>query len=421
VISGHGHVRLVVHHRRSVRLAAGGALPLFLSLALLGVRPSLAQSKPDSAAGFAAISAKADAARDADRLDQAIPLYKAALAVRPAWKEGWWSLGTILYDQNSYSAAAHAFRRLLASDPKNGTAHLMLGLCEYQLNLDDSALQDLQKAKELGVRKDDQLPHVLLYHEAMLELRKGQYESALEALRFLVKEGVHSDELDAALGMGVLLLRPKNAPAEGSSEQQVILRAGRAEELSLAKKLDAAKKSYDALVQDFPEFPNVHYAYGRFLLTVDDPESAVAQFEQEIKNNPGHTRARLQIAVTHYRVDSAAGIPYALEVIKLDPNYPFGHYLLGLLYYDSGDTAQSIPELETAARMVPREAQFQFALGNAYARVGRKEDAARARASFLRLKEKTQTPGEPTSYGEQRPLRLDSTGSVPDAEGNKHP
>jgi tetratricopeptide (TPR) repeat protein len=420
VIRGYGHVRLTVQQAGSVR-ASGNALLLLVSLASLCVLPSLAQNKPGSAARFAVISAKADAARDAERLDEAIPLYKTALSIRPAWTEGWWSLGTILYDQNSYPGAAHAFRRLLSYDPKNGTAHLMLGLCEYQLDLDDSALQDLEKAKELGVRKDDQLPQVLLYHEAMLELRKGQYESALEALRFLVKEGVRSEELDAALGMGVLLLRPKNAPAEGSPERQVVLRAGRAEELSLAKKLDEAKQSYAALAQEFPQFPNVHYAYGRFLLTVDDPEDAVTQFEQEIKNNPGHTRARLQIAVTHYRVDSAAGIPYAQEVVKLDPNYPFGHYLLGLLYYDSGDAAQSIPELETAARMVPREAQFQFALGNAYARAGRKEEAARARALFRRLKEKTPTNGEPTTYGEQRPLRLDSTGSAPVTEGNKRP
>jgi predicted Zn-dependent protease len=310
---------------------------------------------------------------------------------------------------------------LLAYDPRNGTAHLMLGLCEYQLGLDDSAMQDIEKAKQLGIRKDDQLPHVLQYHEGMLQLRKGQYESALETLRFLVKDGVHTEELDAALGMGVLLMRPKDAPPEGAPDHQIVLRAGRAEEYSLAQKLDEAKKSYAVLAQDFPQFPNIHYAYGRFLISIDDPDDAVPQFEQEIKNNPIHTRARLQIAVTHYRVDSAAGIPYALEVVKLDPNYPFGHYILGLLYFDSGDAAKSIPELETAAHMVPREPQFQFALGNAYARAGRKEDAARARALFLRLKAKSPTPGEPTTYDEQRPLRLDSTGSTPAAEGNKRP
>ena len=45
--------------------------------------------------------------------------------------------------------------------------------------------------------------------------------------------------------------------------------------------------------------------------------------------------------------------------------------------------------------MVPDEAQFQFALGNAYARAGRKKEAARARAAFIRLQE-----GEPTVAGD---------------------
>jgi predicted Zn-dependent protease len=55
------------------------------------------------------------------------------------------------------------------------------------------------------------------------------------------------------------------------------------------------------------------------------------------------------------------------------------------LYLDLGDLQRSIPELESAARMVPREPQFQFALGNAYAKAGRKQDAARARAAFRRF------------------------------------
>jgi predicted Zn-dependent protease len=102
------------------------------------------------------------------------------------------------------------------------------------------------------------------------------------------------------------------------------------------------------------------------------------------------------IAAARYRIDSAAGIPLVRDVVMLRPNYPFGHYLLGLLYLDAGDIAQAIPELETAARMVPAEPQFQFSLGNAYARAGRSADAARARAAFARLrKEDGAAAGEP--------------------------
>jgi predicted Zn-dependent protease len=313
--------------------------------------------------------------------------------VRPDWKEGWWALGTILYDQESHAAAAHAFRRLLVLDPKNGTAHLMLALCEYQVERDASAMEHIQAAKKWGVQKDGELPHVLSYHEAMLLLRAGRYERALEVLQPLVAAGVDEENLHFGLGLCVLLMRPKDAPLEGSPGREIVLRAGRAERFHLAKEFDAAGVGYSTLVQEAPTFPNVHYAYGRFLVATGDLDRGVAQFLEEINNSPNHVRARMQIAAARYRVDSAAGIPFAAEVVKLEPGYPFGHYLLGLLYSDVGDVGRAIPELEAAARMVPQEAQFQFTLGNAYARAGRKEAAARARAAFVRLQGK----GDPNS------------------------
>jgi predicted Zn-dependent protease len=369
-------------------------------------------------AKFAELSVEADTARDAGRLDEAASLYRKGLAVHPRWTEGWWSLGTILYDENSYPAAARAFGRLVSYDPKNGTAHLMLALCQYQLGLDDKAMQNIQAAKKLGIKKDEQLQHVLQYHEGMLLLRKGRYEDALEALQVLVKQGVHSDDLNAALGMGALLLRPKDEPSEGASGRQVLLRAGRAEAYGILNKYDEGKRTYGDLVQNFPTFPNIHYAYGRFLLGFDELDEGIAQFKQEIKNNPTHIRARMRIAAADYRINSTAGIPYAKEVVKLQPRYPFGHYLLGLLYLDSGDARGSIPELETAARMVPNEAQFQFALGSAYAKVGRKQDAARARAAFLRLQGHNQQAGGATANGQ--PLHLDMpVGPSPSSEERK--
>jgi predicted Zn-dependent protease len=384
---------------------------------LLFVSSALAESQKLNAP-FAQLSARADTARDAGRLDEAASLYRKALAIHPSWKEGWWSLGTILYDQNSYAPAAHAFRRLVSYDPKDGTAHLMLALCQYQLGLDDNAMENIQAARKLGIKKDAQLQHVLQYHEGMLLLRKGRYEDGLEALQVLVKQGVHSDDLDAALGMGALLLRPKDAPAEGTSDRQVLLSAGRAEAYSMLKKYDEAKKVYSGLVQEFPTFPNIHYAYGRFLLAFDELDEGITQFQQEIRNNPAHVRARMQIAAASYRINSTAGIPYAKEVVKLQPRYPFGHYLLGLLYLDSGDVNRSISELETAVHMVPREAQFQFALGTAYAKAGRKQDAARARTAFLQLGGNNQSPSGATSNGE-RSLHLDKHIAQPPGEGKK--
>ena len=118
-----------------------------------------------------------------------------------------------------------------------------------------------------------------------------------------------------------------------------------------------------------------------------------------------HVRARMQIAASYYRADSAKGLPFAQEVVTIEPDYPFGHYLLGLLYLDTRDVPHAIRELETAARMVPTEPQFQYSLASAYSRAGRTDDAARARAAFTRLGG-THPPG--TGEGTERPrLELD--------------
>ena len=115
-------------------------------------------------------------------------------------------------------------------------------------------------------------------------------------------------------------------------------------------------------------------------------------------------------------MDSRAGIPFAEQAVKLQPKYPFGHYLLGLLYFDTGETVRAIPEPEAASRLAPQEPQFYFALGNAYAKAGRKQEAARARASFMRLQHREGSESGPTAYGEGHnsdPARLESSAPQP--------
>jgi predicted Zn-dependent protease len=370
--------------------------------------PAFATTPPRSAArgNFQSLANRAASARDADRLDEAASLYKRALALRPKWAEGWWSLGTILYDKNSYGDAARAFTRLLALDPKNGTAHLMLALCQYQFGMDNSALDHIQAAKDFGIQKDEQLHHVMQYHEAMLLLRMGRYESAAEVLRYLYRDEVGGEDLTLALAMSALLMRPSSLPPPGSAERVIVIRVGQAERFSLGKQFAEAKQAYTTLVTENPAFPNLHYAFGRHLMIGHDPQEAIIQFEAELQNNPKHIRARLQIAAAHYRSDSAAGLPYAEEAVKMEPRFPFGHYLLGLLYLDTGDAARAVSQLEIPVRMIPNEPEFYFALGNAYAKAGRKQDAAKARATFVELNAKAKPPSGPPVYGEQ-PTGLD--------------
>ena len=229
---------------------------------------------------------------------------------------------------------------------------------------------------------------VLTYHEGMLLLRAGRYERALETLQPLVSAGVEDENLELALGMGVLLMRPNDAPPEGSPTRAVVTRAGRAERHHMAKEFAAAKTRLCGAGAR-------RAGVSQRALRV---RALPARHRGSRERDRGAPRRRSRPSRSTF-APACRSLPRAIgsirrpasrsrgEVVTLAPDYPFGHYLLGLLYFDTGDIAHAIPELETAARMLPDEAQFQFALGNAYARAGREKEAARARAAFTRLQE----------------------------------
>jgi tetratricopeptide (TPR) repeat protein len=359
--------------------------------------PKAAGAQERGAPSFNQLAAKAQKASEENRLDEAARLYARALAIKPKWAEGWWSLATLEYDQDHYAKSAAAFKKLVPLQPTNGTAFAMLGLCEFELGSNQASLRDIQKGIDLGLQTNPELRHVVLYHQGLLLQRKGSFQAAQDALEQLCLQTGPNDAAANVLGMTLLRSSAKEPPTAGSADADVVLRVGRAACLAGEKKFDEARPAFEAVVRDFPNYPNIHYAFGMFLLELRDVPASVDQLKQEIANNPTDVVSRLRIAAAEYKLDSAAGIPYAEEVIKVDPNQPFGHYLLGLLRLDTDDYKNAIPELEIAQKAFPHEARIFLALGTAYSRAGRKEDAARARANFQRLQSEVNSAKEAAS------------------------
>lgn len=353
---------------------------------LLAATPSLAQQRPATPQAFTRLAAQAEQARNAGRLDEAISFYRQALAMQPRWAEGWWYLGTLLYDRDAFADAAAALSKATALSPQIGTAWVLLGLCEFKLGRYHEALTHIQRGRKLGISADEQFRQVMLYHEGVLLLGKGEFEQAQETLGRLSREGVESEEVTIALGLAALRLRPSELLAGDVALRDLVRRVGRAERLAAQKKFDEASREYERLATDYATRPNIQYAYGRYLLASNETEKAVAAFERELENNPASLPAHLFLADAKLKLrDFTGGLPLAEKAVKLNPKLPLGHYLLGSLLLETGETARAITELETAERLLPNEPKIQFALGRAYARAGRQQDAARARANFERL------------------------------------
>lgn len=358
------------------------AVEALVTICIATSAPSVAQTNRHSPQSFESLSAKAEAARDADQLDQAIVLYKQALALRPKWVEGWFYLGTLHYDRNEFKTAASAFRKAVNLQPNSGTALVMLGLSEFQLKQDDLALQHLQSGEERGISNDSELRRTVLLDEALLLQRKSRFEAARKPLDILCQQNAAGEDAIRLLGMIQLQLRAERAT---DATPEMLSQVGQAGCLAAQKRFDEARPLFAAVVKDFPKFPDIHYAFGNFLLDIPDISAARQEFELEIANQPDHVLARLKIASALYRTDSDAGIPFAEQAVKLDPKIALGHYLLGLLLLDVDDFKRAIPELEAARAGFAREPKLYFALGSAYSRAGRAKDAERARTEFQRL------------------------------------
>jgi tetratricopeptide (TPR) repeat protein len=363
-----------------------------LSALLLIIPLGRAQSTA-SQTGFDTLAEQAAEARSANHLDEAVSLYKTALKLRPAWVAGWSSLGRIEYERRNYSAAREAFGRVLQVSPNDGNASVLMGLCEFELGQDEKALQHLERGQQRGV-SDPNLRFAVIYDEGQILLRGGSFKAAQVTLSLLCLARMPGTEVLQNIGLAYLRISPKDSPPAGTTGSEIVQRVGHAACLAAQKQFDAAREEYRALEQDYPKYPYIHYALGRFWVDMDDVPAAVAEFQQELKNQPNDINSRLEIASAEYKLDSAAGVPYAEEAVKLNPNVPSAHYLLGLLYLDTDNYQKAIRELEKAQKALPKDAKICFALGSAYARAGRKEDAARARATFVQLTKESESSSD---------------------------
>ena len=347
-------------------------------------KPAAAKPPARSSAAFDKLVQEAHAAREATRLDEAITLYGKAVAQRPDWLEGHWYLGLSYYDLDRYELCRDSFRRITQRDPKNGGGWSFKGLCEFRLKNYDIALEDLIKGRSLGLPQQRDVVSVSRYHIAALLNRMEEYEESQRILHEFVLEGDDSPRIIELLGIAALRLPvlPGELPA-GRREQ--IMMAGRAAYFAAARMSTAARPAFEELLRRYPETPNVHYAYGLFLIN-EHPDEALEQFREELKVSPRHPWAKLQMAFEYIkRAEWEEGQRWAQEAVTEAPNLFVARKALGQILLETGDIENAIKELEAGVRIAPHSPTLRFTLARAYRRAGRSTDAEREQAEFTRL------------------------------------
>jgi tetratricopeptide (TPR) repeat protein len=358
----------------------------------------LAFLSPSGAAGqeFPDLARQAQQALDSDCVPDAIDLYRRATALRPDWAEGWWHLGTLLFDNGSLVEARDAFQRFVASEPMAGPGFGMLGVCEFRLTHYEEAAAALEHARQLGLGPNQDFRRRFLWTDGVVQSALGRPALALMLLERAANEaaaehpGAAARELlgDAELvdAIGIAALRLRSLVTDVPPEKAPLVRqAGVAEALFMLKDWASAEDEFRRLAATYPNQPGVHYMCGMFQLKVH-PENAIAEFQNEIGLSPKEVDARVQIALLDLTTgDFDQGRKYAAEAVKLQPGNFAAHVIFSRLCLGAGDAKQAEAEAEIAVKLAPESPEAHQALAQCFARLGRTHDAQTERAESERL------------------------------------
>ena len=346
-----------------------------------------------SAATFEELAAQATAAREANRTTQAIALYQQALQMKPAWKEGWWFLGTLAYDGDQYKTGARAFGEFVKLEDKAAAGWAFLGLCEFETGEYEHALQHSRRGLEIGTGLESGVEQVLRFHEALLLTRLGLFDQAMPRFMMFVRRGVQDPTLISGVGLTALrrALLPKEIPA---GQQALITAAGQAAGLWMTGDTSRTEPAFQALVKAYPTAPGVHALYASYLLSSHPAEEALVELNRELEVNPRSADARAMIALLMVRAGaSSTALPLAKQAAEDGPTSPMAQYTYGLILASTGDLHQAIEHLETAKRLDPASIEYHMGLAGAYSKAGRHEDARRERRTSIEMARESDSSG----------------------------
>ncbi len=167
-----------------------------------------------------------------------------------------------------------------------------------------------------------------------------------------------------------------------------------AESLEVQGKWDLAQKEYQAILQQNPRQPGIHFRLGRLLLSKPEPGPTASEFQQELEIDPNNAGAEYvlgELARQAQQLDEA--IQHFSRAAKLDAGFGDAFLGLGSSLMSQRKFSEAVPPLETAVKLEPQNPVAHYNLAMAYARSGRKEAADKEFALHREMMQKSGGPG----------------------------
>ena len=237
-----------------------------------------------------------------------------------------------------YETAAEAFRKAVAADPSDYSAHFNLALAYGFLARDEDGIAEYRRT---------------------LELKPGLYE--------------------AELNCGMLLLRRKDAGAQALLEAAAAQKPGEfrpryylAEAEAQADAFDRAEAGYRRAIELDPKSAAAESGLGRLLAREGKLADAAPHYRQAAALDPKYRSWMLELAGAHEKAHQPAE---AAAIYRDFADDPAAQAHLGQLLLDGKQYTEAVPVLETAYASEPSTTNA-VALGMAYVFSGQPAKAA---------------------------------------------
>jgi tetratricopeptide (TPR) repeat protein len=391
-----------------MRRPASGRRCLLFVLVLALAFPQLLFSQVNALGGaatdFENLARQATSAREQGNAEVAIRYYQQALQIHPEWEEGWWYVGTLLYDRNQFAEALPAFTRVTELDPKLGPAWSFLGLCAFEARDYSAALTALAKGHELGTEQVPSIGKVADYHLALLLIQQANFDRATTLLTSEFVRGQVGDQVKVAFGLAFLRV-PLLPDQVDPSKDSVVATAGSIAVSLAQNQLAEARSSCQQALKDDSQSPNLKSACEAISGAPTQPQQAssaeLAQTTRLFARNtslppadgakPSGGSASFDELARKAAGARDAGnindaIGYYKQALQLDPNWQDGWRDLSLIYFGNARYSDSIDPLKHVVGLRPD-------FGTAWALLGLSEYETKDYKNALIHLQKAQTAG----------------------------
>jgi tetratricopeptide (TPR) repeat protein len=302
--------------------------------------------------------------------------YRTAIKLDPNLLEGYQRLGDLQLSLGDTAGAEATYNSALAKAPSSSGPRLSLARLYHSRKQSDKVLSVLGP-----ILSDPSAPIAALYLAGKACQATGKTVDAETYLRRDVKQqpdfadawhalgSIHANEGRFTEGVTEL----KNAVALQPDNAVYIYALGNAlrSDLSVAGNLREARNAFERAIELDPSLTVAHYYYGLMLEQTDEPEAALREYRETLRQSPKFLSAGYRMGIVYQSLGNIAasrkymeqfGTSAKAEITEIhghrrDDSFvdsADAHFHRAKEFLKSGDNAKAITELQSALERDPR-------------------------------------------------------------------